>query len=413
MNNWITRLIRTIVVLIVIMSMNSGCSQEKNGATVQSCKNGLDPLSLDKDFKFPGVLLFSSQQGREFFSLDGETHEITILTDLISLPDPYQISPLSPDGKSLVISQFHTDQEKQLLVQLISYDGATEIRKTNVEGFFAGSNFIISWNPIIWINNSLLHGSIFTTEEEPSVNTLFDPFLLEWKNTTASFDIRNFAPGSGYSISPDLSKIMYVNDQYQLVLYDPIVKQVIWEYLDYDGINPDMNSTYLREATWSGNGTMLATPISNKDGATPGILILNKDGKIINFAYFGSRPFGLSWSHNQKYVSFFENRCKNLDCLENNIPVIRLYRVEDSLVHDLCLFAEENSPIANIRNQRIVWSPDDRFIAYGFWNHNSSHNGVIIQKLDDEQVRVFVVEGKDLTLLGWSAYKWENPNEKK
>ena len=398
-----------LLFLVLLTGMATSCIQSKERSpSFIPCNNGTKPMPLDQATKLPGSLLFTTRQRTEIFALDGETHEIISLATPISPEQTFRTAVLTPDGNSLVISQIHSQVEKELMVQLVSSDGSTKVQTASFEERFVETKSNFSWNPTLWINESLLQGYISSGNyEEPGINILFDPFQGKWINLTQIFDIPDAAQESGFSISPDLSRVLYVDDQFHLVLYDQSAKHTLWEYTEYDGINPDLQSVSLREAAWSQDGTMLATPISIKSSLIPGIMILNKDGKVVNLLPTGVRSFGLSWSHNQLFIAFFENRCTTLDCIGNLIPVIRLYSVKDSLVYDQCLLAGETVPVANIQNQKIVWSPDDRFIAYGFWSSTSYQNGIIIQELGKEQVKAFAVDGKDLIFLGWSEYSWK------
>ncbi|HLP43792.1 MAG TPA: hypothetical protein VK145_00765 [Candidatus Nanoarchaeia archaeon] len=80
-----------------------------------NCENGLHPVPLEQAFQFPGDLLFMRYDRSEILSLNGETHKFT---SVFRMPgnDIYDVSPLSQDGKTLVISYRKPSDRKVLLL---------------------------------------------------------------------------------------------------------------------------------------------------------------------------------------------------------------------------------------------------------------------------------------------------------
>lgn len=369
--------------------------------SLKGCINGVSQKPLDENFKFPGTLLFTARDDTKIYALDGETHKVSTVFDNVSISEPVQMSPLSPNGRWIVISQPQLTTQKKVLFQLLSNQVATEVKTALVNTI---DHQVTRWYQESWVNDTLIQG--FLDPGEDGKITLLDPFKENWVIPLEVFHIQNSAPGTGISVSPDQSRILYINNQYHLVLYDVIREQPLWNYEDYDSINPSAFSNDLRGAVWSNDGMMLALPIGSKNNDRAGILIMNKAGEKISYSATGFRPFGLSWSKQQDFIAFYENHCTESNCLDISIPVIRLYRVNDGLIQDLCILPNNIVPSGNISSERILWSPNEQFVAYGHWNSSSNENGITIQKLDDGIVRFFKIEKKDLIFLGWSEFEW-------
>lgn len=403
---------RSTLLILFVLTIQLACSKQpaiSDGFT--NCDNGKNPTPIERDFKLPGDLLFMRSDRSELLAFNGETHE---LISIFRIPGDgfYDLSPLSQDGRTVVISHQDSSELETLSITLLSNRGTAENKKLHLPAGKQNKTYL--WFSVDWANSNYLQGILSekgNTGAELWESWLLNPYQLEWKSLSNIMNNLDLAEETGFSISPDMSQVLYINEQYQLILYDLIHNKTLWEYSDYDGIFPRLTSPNLSDAVWSTNGEMLALPITRDKGRTPGILIFDKSGKIINSIYFGDYQFGFNWSKDGQLISFYENRSTSIDGIGKLRPVIRIIDMKDGLIRDLCSLNEQVEPSQGISNNRIVWSPDQQFLAYSSWGSSENmKDGIILQKLSDPQVRIIEVDTNTMILLGWSAYHWTSAN---
>jgi hypothetical protein len=402
-------LFSTLPILFILL-IQSACSSQVSGPnTLVNCSNGTNPIPLEQGFTFPGDLLFAKRDGSEILAFNGSTHE---LTSIFRVPSKgaHDVSPLSQDGKTLVI--FHQDPSEMeaLSIDILLNSGTVENRKILLPVVEQNQDKLYTWSSVDWINGKYLQGVLSekgSTGDELWESWLLNPYQLDWKSLPSLNNNLDQMEESGFSISPDLTRVLYVNTQYQLVLYDLVQNRALWNYSDYDGISPRMTSPDLSDAAWSPSGEMLALPITRTDGMTPGIVVLGKDAGIINSFYFGDFQFGLNWSKDGQLLSFYENRSTTIDSAGNLRPIVRIIGMKDGLLRDICSLKENTEPSQGISNNRVVWSPDQQFLAYTLWSSDvNTQDGIVLQKLSDPLIRIIQLDTDTMVLLGWSKEHW-------
>ena len=396
-----------ILSLLVTSLIASSCSKPMTDASsFVICQNGMNPTSIRQDFKFPGDLLFRKKDTSEIVAFNGETHELS------SIYKPksngfYDVS-LSQDGKQPIIFHQEPSDGKTLFIIILSNRGTVEAKNIALPILEQIQGKANAWFSVDWVNNNYLQGVLFDKENFED-NFLREPWLLnleelEWKSLSSINGTLDFDENSGFSISPDLTRVLYVDKQHQLVLYDLIQNQALWVYSDYDGLRPYVYSPDLADATWSDDGKMLATNISNYANQNQAsILILDQSGKILNLMDFGTGQSGLSWSNNKKFLSFWGNQRTGLTTASGSRSIIRIMDIENGLVRDLCMLNENIEPWG-----RIFWSPDQQFLAYTAQDRNAKREELIIQKLNDPQLQIVHLydEAQNYEFLGWSKEHW-------
>jgi dipeptidyl aminopeptidase/acylaminoacyl peptidase len=371
-----------------------------------NCQNGANPTPIKQDFKFPGDLLFAKKDTSEIVAFNGETHELASIYTPPS--DAFYNTSLSPDSKKLIIFYQEPSDRKTLFIVILSNLGTIETKNIALPISEQIQGKANTWLSGGWVSNNYLQGILY--DKENHENNLQESWLLileqlEWKSLSSIHSSLDPDENSGFSISPDLTRILYVDKRHQLVLYDLIQNQAVWTYSDYDGLSPYVYSPGLADATWSENGKLLATTISNHANQNqPGILILDQSGKILHLMDFGKGQLGLSWSNNQKFLSFWGNQSTGLTIGGDSRSVIRVVDMEYGLVRDLCMLGENIEPFGD-----IVWSPDQQFLAYTVQDRNAKREELIIQKLNDSQLQIIPLydESQNYQFLGWSKEHWD------
>jgi hypothetical protein len=397
-------------ILFVLLSQSFCSKPVADVGSFVNCVNGTNPLPIGPEFKFPGDLLFLKRDRSELLAYNGETHQFT---SIFRMPDKVvaRVSPLSNDGKTLVISYQDSSNMKSLLVILLSPQGSTKTDKTQIPPLTKNQEKTVKWGSVDWANSNYLQGTLFEegiTGDELSEIWFLNPYKLEWKSLASLLPDLKRDDVSGVLFSPDLTRVLYVDSKYHLEMYDLQRKANLWKYDDYDGISPIETSVMLSGAIWSPDGEILALPLANED-RVPISLMLDKDGGIINSIYFGNYQFGYSWSKDGQLLAFYEHRCTTIDSIVrcDSKPVIRVISAKDGLLRDLCALDKDILPTQGIQNSAIVWSPNQQFLAYSSTNHKTGHGGILLQKLNDPQIRIIESEDDSLILLGWSQEHWE------
>ncbi len=407
------QLVSNVLLIVLAVVMQSACSRQTASTDkLIGCNNGTHPVPIEQEFKFTGDLLFMRRDRSEILAFSGETHEFTSLFHMPS-DELYDVAPLSQDGKALVLSRQDRNQVNTLSILLLPNHGSIEQKQVSLPMLKENPNKVYSWLPVDWANNNYLQGVL--SEKGNTGDELWSPWLLnpyqpEWKTLSSISKDANQAQASGFSISPDFTRVLYVDMQYHLVLYDLIQNKTLWEYDDYDGVVPGLASPTLSDATWSKDGKLLALPVTSKDGK-PTVLILDKDGKSVDSIGFDNHQHGFSWSEDSQLLSFYEDSCTIADCKDKPGPTIQIISAKDGLLSNACSLTENTIPTAGIINNRIVWSPDQQFLAYSSWSSDETmQDGIILQRLSDPKVRIIQVDTDKMILLGWSEYHWTSTN---
>ncbi|MFN8400090.1 MAG: hypothetical protein U0X74_08745 [Anaerolineales bacterium] len=392
---------KQFLVMLALFSLlvQSSCStMAANLDSIVSCSNGTNPIPISQDFQFPGDLLFLRSDHSEILALNGETHK---LTSVFKMPnhDFYGVSPLSYKGETLVLSYQKPLDKESLLITVLSNRGIVETKSIHFPVWGQSQKKPNSWTPVDWVNNDYLLGMLY--DKENHEDNVWEPWLLnverlEWKSLSSINNTLDSVKNSSFSISPDLTKVLYLNKQYQLVLYDLIQNKAVWTYNDYD-------SPIFLGATWSEDGKMVTTVIPNTaNEGQQGILVLDQNGKILLLMNFREMPLSLSLSNDEKFLSFWGYHRIGQTTSSGLRPVIRMLDMNTGLSRDLCMLSENAHSI-----ETMFWSPDQQFLAFNFQNSNV-RNEVIIQKLNDPQLRVWRLDDETpyFDFLGWSKEHW-------
>ena len=400
-----------ILSLLLISLTQPSCSgPAKNANDFVNCQHQVSPTLIKPDFKFPGDLLFMKRDTSEIVAFNGETHE---MISIYKPPIDAFVSPLSQDGNTLLVSYSKPSDKENLVIETLSNLRVVETKSIPFPVWTKNEEKPNSWLSVDWANKEYLLGVLYDEQHNGDriwETWLLNPYQSKWKSLSSLDNTLDPAEQSGFSISPDLTKVLYVSQKFQLVLYDINQNKILWEYGDYDGINPVLNSPSLADATWSKDGSMLAMPISNHANQDqPGTLILDQSGKILHVVDFGNREYGLSWSNDDKFLAFWGNQITELTTSTSDWrSIIRVMEISTRLVRDLCILNENFHPWGH-----IFWSPDQEFLAYTVQDYNTKRDELLIQKLIDPQLRVIHLydETQNFDFLGWSQEHWNKARQ--
>lgn len=393
------RRIITILCTLFMVYQLAGCQvvtarQDK----MEVCMNGASPTLISQHFQFPGTLLIYDSTRSLIIGYDGETQEFTTLMDLTGFED-YHITSLSQNGRWLLVSQYQPSDPRTMELFALYHTGQIEHKQ-----FPLPESDDQTLRYYQWVNGQALWGRIDL--DESANYGIFEPLIPQWQ--PLDFSSLDFQDDTGITLSPDLSRILYINSQWSLVLQDLPGNQSLWEDSDYEAITPVYSSPVLYPAIWSVDGSLLAVPASHSldQEMEFEILVLDQFGNSVSSARLDDRPDGLNFSHNQKYLAFYGERKTS-----EHLPVIRLMEIASGEITDLCNLGSGTDPVMKVQTKTIHWSFDDAYIAYNYGDappakNNENKNGIIIQKLDQEQIWLIPSGERNFNLLGWSPYRW-------
>jgi hypothetical protein len=396
----VSRLKRVIQIIIFLLLL-VGCASiriDHGGIGIVPCKEGPIPQLLDENFKLPGTLLIDVPIESRIIALNGEDHASKTIFQYPKVnSDQLSIYELSPDGKWIVLliqDRDFTSSPPRLF--LVSNSGEVVERKLDlfVPQSLKKTNRYF-WMDMGWLNDKLLKVYIANDEHDHAV-VFLDPFTGQWR--ASSFQIPDQKHGTGELIAPDFSHILYVNNQNDIALYDFQKESVLWENESKNLVFSADRNPSLKWAKWTRNGQLLVVPVS-KGPERFGVEILTNVGTVFRKYENENYVVGLSWSHNLKLLA------NHITDQLTNDPRIDIYDTDSQILQRSCLLTGLADPLMNLRAENIVWSPDDRFLIYGFRKIDGIRNGLVLQNLYSGERRLIDLN-KNIDLIGWSSLSW-------
>jgi WD40 repeat protein len=333
---------------------------------VPSCHEEISPVGGVENFNLPGVLAYYDANQIGFFATGGSPLENTQLP--ISGTISTNLVGFSPDGEWLAYTLISPT------IGLLSSSGDVLEHVMDMEVLYSripDGAYLCGWEPRYgWINENLIPIAICYRLDAQSnrTNILFeilDPFLGLWREGMLS-ELPHIAEESRAQFSPDLSRVLYDNASYDLVLWDLTNNKSI--DIDQPPFESDIfSNTYwpdLRSA-WSYDSSMVAITGSEDklaplpDSGQRGVYLLGREGgkfrRITNFLqdFDTFQTYGLRWSHDSRYLAFGVTHSLGGDYRQT----IYIYDTASNSYIFQCVLSQSD-PV------RLRWSPDNQFIAY-------------------------------------------------
>lgn len=404
------------LVLIFLAVLLTACGQQPAPELDRiQWENTADPVEMEPDYEFPGDLLFVSRATGEIVALNGKTHQ---LTPIFQFPEnsTHRNAVLSKDGKTLLIYYHEGEENGKEEMFLLTYEGKVTAIEFSLPQDIPPGFSSPSWRPTKWVNGEYVQGYLFDKEMMDDSDwevRLYNPYQEEWKSLSDySANIDQYT-NTGFSISPDLTRVLYVNEEIELVLFDLETEKTLWTYQNYDGYHPIGQTSSLSGAVWSNDGEHLAIEVTAMRD-TPAIFILNKNGEVEYSLSFGILQVSLRWSADDSLLWFYEYRCSteplDLDC--DTVVVIRSIDMKNGLLNDNFALNLDKIPPVNIGVDGWAISPDGRFQAISLYNNSTMYayepfgDGIIVFNIADPQLWQIKIDHNS-DLFGWSGVHWE------
>lgn len=380
--------------------------------TIVECVNDTEPILLNESYKFNGTLIFRGYEKGEIIAFDGTTHKIDTLFK-VNDGDFWDASPLTLDGKSLVLSSYpnNVSTDGTLSLSLISYQG--DIRQIKIPVIEPDFNNTYSWVPSGWVNDEYLQSVLVEHDRAGNVTSkvlLLNPFKLRIKRFVDFVKTENQGDGEdGYLVSPDLKRVLFINNQYYLSLHDVVLQKELWTYIKDNGAMMVLGTSNLGGAVWSETNDMLLVPVPSTQNEVNGttILFVSRDGEIVNSIDFENHQNGFSWNSNETLLAFYGYECNGIDCsMDKTKSEIRILNTDTNTIANLCSLDDEVEPTSANATGKILWSPDSSALAFSSFSVRSAPATFLIKKLDDPNLISIPIDPYNYTLLGWSPFSW-------
>jgi len=318
-----------------------------------------DEIDLLSDILALGMMIFFDADETagivRFYSLSSsKSSPVSFLDDSSrAILSDYRVSP---DGKWLAFVRARLDSEgvrhdelvltasKYQEQQIIPWDTKTW---GDLQGWLADSQQVVIAPPF---DDNLLPA------ERPDKIIVFDPFAGQQHYISPSFpysggSIYDYWKYIGMSVvyDPTLNRVVYIDDEQTLVLWDVQGSRELWRFVS-PGIIADNPAP-----VWAPNGAVmaLATRLNPEetldDSSKFEFLFISQEGKVTRsqpFPHYLGLERGLtSWSPNGRYLSFYWNAVGHKE------KQLFLWDTKMQEFLDYCLTDVASEPI---------WSPDSR-----------------------------------------------------
>jgi WD40 repeat protein len=339
-----------------------------NWEAVPACQGESQTVSEVDNFGLGGVIAYYDAEQNGFYTFGGFPSLYTQLP--ISGTIHTKLVGFSPNGEWLA---YELDSPT---IGLLSSKGEEIVKTIDIKGFYSqlpeGSE-LCGWNTNPeWINNDLIDLSLCYRESAPQVImknydlfAVLDPFSGTWREDFLS-DLPERLEFSHAVFSPDMDRVLYVNKDHTLVLWNLVKQSSIHIKQPFD-----FKTLYYADdplLVWSPNSNLAAIAAPEDelqlipDTWQRGVYLLGREGgkgqKITNFlAEFDSfTSYGLRWSPDSRYLAFSVAHTNG----EEDRQTLYVYDLEAGNYIFQCDL-DLADPI------RFYWSPDNQFIAYTYY----------------------------------------------
>jgi WD40 repeat protein len=394
--------IKLFLMVCMVMLVTARCGTLKVSQILHPCTNLDQPNPFETIKGIKGSLLFedilsydtlsivaiNSTSSKELFTLDRRGSGAII--------------GLNPSGKWFGYLD-HPPQSYSPLIHLISNQGERLMIPAEP---LPGNERL--WLPGNWVNDETI---LIRSNEMDTA--LLDAFTGSWLLELVD-KLPNYYPFTEFSLSPDLSKALYVSQsEYNpLILWNFEQRKEIWSSVQSNEILFEVNQPNFGRETWSPNSATVAivlTPEKDFTGlAIPGKLYLldAKTGRLHQFRSMAENTHvnWLTWSPNGRYIAILTGLLKYP---EN--PGIIIYDVEADVAIDMCPLKQwVTNYAASDPYSPLAWSPDSRYLVFG-QERDAPEEGNQILMLDIFTGEVTLLKEGTAQYIGWSPYDWTTP----
>jgi hypothetical protein len=333
---------------------------------IPECFSNGGPIPLPEDLHFPGRLIYQDNKMQQLYVAGDEPltapvnklHSFGFSTDnrwqAYSDTGLYEGGDLlnSPPTLRLI------SREGEIIDQTISLTPFQRL----LDQYYADriSGWRIAANDYRWLESDLIPVTIsLLTETTTRSNVLFvygflNPFSGEWKDIT-TYQLPEWQPVIYPAFSANMSEVLYARySKNKVVLWDIEEEKLIWER--------EEPNIYHQTIEWTKDGERAAIMLRLNEGITT----VTRFGEEHYIPFIGDYPeiwsIGFSFSPNESFLAII-NRKREIDSTSSDYE-IGIYSFEAKQYVYKCPIIADIDLMVN----RLVWSPDNRYLATSFTN---------------------------------------------
>lgn len=325
---------------------------------------------IPEDYGLHGTIIYEDLGDGEYKAAGG----FPLKDTTIPIPGGVRMSLLygtSPGAKWLAYSPITGKigstwvESSKWTIVLISQEGEQVHHDLSLDGLFADlpeEAQAMSWLSNDWINDRYLVSGFAIKMYKDDRNltpyySILDPLNGQWKDDLIR-QLPNLNRKFKPFFSPDLSRVLFINTEYDLILWDLLQSNAIkvWSSSDMP--------MYGIDAAWSPDSSKLVW-WGFQSPAAMNITLIDHDGNesLPLHKYLaesaGFAVSDISWSHNSRYLAIALHTTND----ERDRQVLYIYDTADDTLAIKCDLhnKQDGRPI------HLYWSPDDLAIAYSHY----------------------------------------------
>mgnify|MGYP001465320900 CR=1 FL=1 len=389
----------TIIATIPKATTSPKTVDKQSEESIPTCLNSDRPLLFTDLPEIQGTLFYTYGNGDDLYTLNGSPPQIQRVLPIIPNLDALEFSP---DGQWLV--GFEQDPEplsmNKYSFQLVSKSGKVFPKSLDISDVTdlihrkgATTYFLQHWY-FEWINPRILKVYLGYGENRPSeyVSKYYDIQDEAWWEALLQ-NLPDWDNDFGWSqVSPDLTHVLYLDRNGQIVLYDLENKNELWTR-DAGGFNP-----FISSAQWNTDSQRVAFRTSTEQTI---IQITSRNGdnyskaKEISFTSESKDlfmvPDNFIWSPEGRYLAI-SGRISDTQGLQR--PSLYLYDTENDAYVFRCAMGD---PVDHVNALSILFSPDGSHIASSF----EKYNNMPFYLYDLTRQSVYQIEEGNAGAIGW------------
>jgi hypothetical protein len=333
-------------------------------ADIPMCQNGGVPAFVPDELVFPGMLMYQTEPGGQIQTINDPLRIHSSLKKLHYFGS-------SSEGDWLAFTDTGLYDRGDLIAsppKVILASDSGEVREelidlsglqAYVDQYFASR--INGWRIVSnrWLENdlALVQISLLTDLQMGShvqyVYGLLDPFSGKWQDLS-SYEIPEWEAHSVPAFSPDLSQVLYVREAANKVaLWDFETRTTVWERTD--------PNNYYQTSEWTRQGTRAGYVLNLPEGLTT----VTSQG-VEHLLPIPAGPLAYSWLVSFSFSSDGSRLAVNYAFYDPEQNKDMFYLLvfsfdENKYIYQCPVIFEEDSVVV-----RLVWSPNDRYIATGY-----------------------------------------------
>lgn len=369
--------------------------------TIPSCLNDQTPYPFSDLKEIPGVIVYSNNERDQWFTLSGSP-PVSVAVNMPSM----QVNSLALPSKgqtilaySIVPEKLDTHRAAFLLKPSSSPAKPVEVDMVEMVKYYedelgAGFAPFQTWS-IRWVNeNIILIDATFSETATSSFHLhqyrLYDIVDFVWRDDLTQ-ELPQRQLYQWLDISPDLKSVLYVDKQYDLVLWDLEEHKKVWS----DHVSSSIDQSPL-VSVWSPDSQYIALVFGNFTK------IISRDGDIVQTildpifqnadeTYLYNRS--LSWSPNSNLLAISGVVHYDDETIQS---MFYIFDISEQIYTFRCPFQDKAADLREPQTS-VIWSSDGNYILPS----NPRYITVPFRLYGLRDKTVYQISENDERVIGW------------